>query len=100
GKRVVSRPPRGAGVTVWDADRGKALFSLGKQASPLRVASFSPDGKRLATADGAGTVKVWDGESGRALLSFKGHINEVSCLCFSPDGERLASGGRDRAVRL
>jgi WD40 repeat protein len=62
--------------------------------------SFSPDGRRLASASSDGTVRVWDAASGKELLILKGHTDAVNGVSFSPDGKRLASAGEDRTVRV
>ena len=60
-------------------------------------AAFSPDMKRLATAnDGRETIKLWDLKSGEQLvtLEWRGSIPEG--LGFSPDGNALvANNGRN-----
>jgi WD40 repeat protein/serine/threonine protein kinase len=65
------------------------LTFKGHKGAVMGVA-FSPDGKRLASASGDGTVKVWDAQTGQELLPIKagGYIRSVA---FSPDGKRLAS---------
>jgi WD40 repeat protein/serine/threonine protein kinase len=60
--------------------------------------AYSPDGKRLATANGR-KVTVWDTARWRALWTRAGHTKAVSCLAFSPDGRRLASGSGDPGQR-
>jgi WD40 repeat protein len=62
--------------------------------------SFSPDGRRLASASRDQTVRLWDAESGRELACLRGHERRVRSVTFSPDGRLLASGSYDQTVRL
>jgi WD40 repeat protein len=57
--------------------------------------AFSPDGKRIATADlqGSFAIKLWDAATGRELLSLKNDHKlrspQAPQLSFSADGHRL-----------
>ncbi len=51
--------------------------------------AFSPDGRWLAFADGAGPVRTWDGVSGEGGAQARGPRRAVR-LAFSPDSEELA----------
>ncbi len=54
-------------------------------------ASYSPDGKKIATASADRTVKIWNAESGRLLLTLDGFtsFDIVSTVRFSPDGKSI-----------
>src|SRR5437868_4778347 len=62
--------------------------------------SWSPDGKRVATACHDKTVKVWDAEKGQEALTLKGHTDVVMSVSWSPDGKRLASASLDKTVKV
>ena len=87
---------------MWDADTGQEILTLKGHTDGVNSVAFSPDGKRLASAEHDNTVKVWDAATGQELLTLKGHTgNAVSGVAFSPDGKRLASAGWwDQTVRL
>jgi WD40 repeat protein/serine/threonine protein kinase len=61
---------------------------------------WSPDGTRLASADGDGTVKVWDAATGQPVLSFRADRDRVFGVCWSPDGRQLATAGADPTVKV
>ena len=66
----------------------------------VTAVAFSPDGRRLASAGGDGTVRLWDPATGAELAALTGHDGPVAAVAFSPDGRRLASAGEDGTVRL
>ncbi len=63
-------------------------------------AAFSPDGRRLATADENATIGVFDVETGQRLQTLRGHEKPVFAVAFHPDGRRLASTSADRTVKV
>src|SRR5205807_4263381 len=44
---------------VWDAARGKELYTLTGHAQGVRAVAFSPDGKRVITGSTDGTARIW-----------------------------------------
>ncbi len=64
-------------------------------------ATFSPDGKLVATASADGTIRIWDSRSGQErLLLDTGSHRPMKAVDFHPQGRYLASGGNDRIVRV
>ena len=78
----------------------------------VNMATFSPDGKHIATAGVDGRVFILDARTlavERLLIpnpeAFKGEEvlsadGNVSWVAFSPDGERLATANEDGSVRI
>ena len=62
--------------------------------------AYSPDGRRIASASGDGTVKVWDAATGQETLTLKGHTGGVYGVAYSPDGRRIASASCDQTVKV
>jgi WD40 repeat protein len=87
-------------VRLWDSESGRELRSLAGHSGRVFSVSWSPDGRRLASSGGDGTVRLWDAESGRELRSLAGHPDWVLSVSWSPDGRHLASSEKDGTVRL
>ena len=93
GKRIASGSSDKT-VRIWDAATGDELMTLGQNGNVLEVA-FSPDGKRIASADG--DVRVWDTKTGEEVMTLpKGG----SAIAFSPDGKLIVSGGNDATIKI
>jgi len=89
----------------WEHDYLYTLIAQPKSTlkghtSYVHSVTFSPDGKRLASASADMTVKVWDAATGQESLTLKGHTDPVWSVTFSPDGKRLASASNDQTVKV
>jgi WD40 repeat protein len=86
-------------LCLWDAATGKLLHKFeGPAATVLRVA-FSPDGKRLCSADFAGSLRVWDIASGEEICRPQSchvgdryspiNFGDAGPCWFTPDGSAV-----------
>lgn len=66
----------------------------------ISSATFSPDGKTLATGCRWGMIKLWDTSSGSERAVFNKHERDVHAMAFSPDSTLMASGSSDCTIML
>ena len=78
-------------VRLWNTDGYNILSELEGHSRAIRSLDFSPDGKRLATADWGGNTKLWNVETGRKLVNFWTENSGDGVVAFSPDGQSLAA---------
>jgi len=78
----------------WDTE----IAILRGHSDEVRRIVFSPEGSRLASASGDGTVRLWDGRTGARVATHGGHSSELAHIIFSPDGSILASACQTMAA--
>ena len=59
-------------------------------------ASFTDDGKKVATGGFDTPTIVWEADTGKQVLRMNGRTNMAYKVAFSADGNQLSSGGRTR----
>jgi WD40 repeat protein len=86
-------------VKLWEVATGKERATL---RGTICCVAFSPDGKTLALAGGAGPgeIRLWEVATGKARATLRGHAQAVCSVAFSPDGQTLASGSEDNTIKL
>jgi WD40 repeat protein len=72
--------------------------TLPRHATSIHVATFSPDGTKVATASETGVGRLWD-VAGKTI-DLKGHDDEITGIAFSPDGQRVVTASRDKTAML
>jgi len=109
-------------INVWDVASGRELRSAAARSHrSVRAATFSPDGRLLASLDSAGIAgwrieagaderllqvaalrkfRLWDVASGRELPSFGGPVAAVGSVAIAPNQRWLASSCRDGPIKL
>ena len=92
-------------VKVWSVATGKTLLTLKGEHTKSRAlsivfATYSPDGKTIATGGYDKKLKLWDAKTGKRLRVIAGHTNNVLGIAFSPDGKRVATASTDRTLAV
>jgi WD40 repeat protein/beta-lactamase regulating signal transducer with metallopeptidase domain len=122
GQRWYSRHGQGL-VTVALAPGGQRLYSLGGggqisvwhpkpgplrllegHSGPVRIATFSPDGKYLLSCggwpEGDKTLRLWDVKTGKQVRLLLKAPEQVQSAVFSPDGKYAATGVNTGVIHL
>ena len=88
------------GVTVWDIETGKPLWSqpmndVGSRRGIVVNLTFSGDGSRIAAGTSIGDVKVWGTATGNQMFSAS-YRSTIGSTAMSGDGDliAIASGNR------
>ena len=97
GTRVLSATGRSA--TVWRVKDGSVAVELLGHVSNVHRASWSPDGRLIATASADRSVRIWDQDTGN-LLAVLAHPTPVQAVGFAPDAGAVITASDDGMARM
>ena len=86
-------------VALFDVQSGDQLFTL-RHPDSINNLSWSPDGRRIATAGGDFAVRVWDAQTGELVAELLGHTGSVITVDWAPDSHRLLSTASDGVAKI
>ena len=98
-------------ICIWDTVTGqcvKAIYLSQKDDIDVMTASFSPDGKRIVSAErpadmysqADNIIRIWDSTTGRCLHTIKGHIGYINSASYSPNGKYIVSASNDSTINM
>lgn len=79
---------------------GELLMTGEGHSDWLSSVEFHPNGQRLVSGSGDGTVRVWDLQQGRCEAVFPEHRQPVWGCSWHWTGDYVASGGMDHCCKV
>jgi len=87
-------------VQIWNISTGEQVFALTGHSADVNSATYSPDGRFIATASDDMTVRLWDALTGAHIELLAGHGDWVWSVAFTPDSHSVVSGSKDMTIRV
>jgi WD40 repeat protein len=99
--RRIAAGARDSRLYLLDAATGKSFTPAPLRCEPEVVggAAFFPDGRRVVTASGDGTIRVWDVRSMRITRRYAAG-SSVRGIAVMPDSKRILTADRRGDVRI
>jgi WD40 repeat protein len=74
--------------------------SICRAGSLVNKVAFTPDGKRLLTAQAPAELNLWNADDGSLIRRYEGLAGRTLTAALSPDGKRAYSAGDDGVVLM
>ena len=84
----------------WDLRTKQKLNELKDHHDVLYAATFSPDGKMIATGGYDRKINLWNSANGKKIRELNGHNGAIYDLDFHHSAKVLASASGDQTVKL
>jgi len=84
-------------VILWSLN-GKVQQTFRGHLDIINNISFSPDGKKIASASKDKTVRIWSLDSQKFIIL--PHQSPVWSVVFSPDGKLIATASDDKTIKI
>ena len=99
--RHITEIPNNA-IEIRDAINGSYITMLSAcgHTLPLRLISFSNDGKKIITGAHDAAVKVWDAAHGTLLMKLEGHEHGADYAAFNCDDTMILTISNDYKARV
>ena len=95
---------RKAKDTQSERGLGATILIYDVHARWVSTVAWSPDGRRLTSGSGDGTVRIWSSETGQNFLTYRRHsdvfFSRIWDAQWSPDGRFIASCGLGVTVHI
>ena len=81
---------------IWDTESGKELQKIEGLSFP--ICAFSPDGKKIVTANRDDAAQIWDADTGQELRKLEEPERVIDFVAFSPDGTTVLTVSREKPL--
>jgi WD40 repeat protein len=108
--RLLASASHDGTVKLWDLTNWREVATINAHETGgvdsshefgAKAASFSPDGRFLATGGSDKMLKLWElADLTAAPILLEGHSSAITFVAFSPDGTRIITASADKTVRL
>ena len=84
-------------VRLWEVETATCCQTFHGHQDMVWGVAFHPDGERLISCSGDGTLKFWHRDTGTCLQTFA-TAEHLWCMVLSPDGRWLAVGSQNGTI--